>query len=154
MIPAHVGAGGQGEQGQEAPRMPKLREQECALACGWSVTSGIVEVSRGNKGSFTDLRFRGHLQPGEGTGGGMAYMCQGLVLGRERKEAGLQTEDLPIENTGQLQVPASPTLAAHMAPAGLFNSLSQLPPIQSPYSRQKAAAFLGWRIPLHLTNLQ
>lgn len=81
-------------------------------------------------------------------------MRRGLVLGRERKEAGLQKEDSPIENTGQLQVPASPTLATHMAPAGLFNSLLQLPPIQSPYSRQKALAFWGWLIPLHLTNLQ
>lgn len=80
-------------------------------------------------------------------------MGQGLVLGRERKEADLQVEDSPIENTGELQVPASPTCAAQMAPAGLSNSLLLLPPIQSPYSRQKATA-LGQLIPLRLTNLQ
>lgn len=84
----------------------------------------------------------------------MAHMGQGLVLDQGRKEAGLQGEDSPIENTGELQVPASPMCATQMAPAGLSNLLLHPPPpIQSPYSRKKTTT-LGQRIPLHPTNLQ
>lgn len=48
---------GEGGQGQEAPVMPKLREQECAPAGGWSVTDGTVEVFKGNKDAHVDCRF-------------------------------------------------------------------------------------------------
>lgn len=60
--------------------------------------TGTVEVSRGNKDSGIDVKFRSHLQLGKGLG--MAHPGQGLVLARERKDAGLQMENSPIENTG------------------------------------------------------
>lgn len=46
---------------------------------------------------------------GEGTEEWHTYPGQGLVLGRGRKEAGLHMGDLPVEDQGELQGPASPT---------------------------------------------
>lgn len=98
--------------------MPNHREQECPWAGG---RTGTVEVSRGNKDSGIDIKFRSHLQLGKGLG--MAHPGQGLVLARERKEEGLQMENSLMENTGSSSVSIS-TGMTEMVSAGLSTTLA------------------------------
>lgn len=63
MIPAQLGAE-ELEAGLRLLVMPNHRKQKCPLVGGQAVTAGIVEVTRGNKDSGIDVRFRGHLQWG------------------------------------------------------------------------------------------
>lgn len=70
MIPAHLGAGGIGGQGQEAPKMPKLREQECALAGGWLVTIGLWKCPGATRIHALTLALEAIASLGRDWGGG------------------------------------------------------------------------------------
>lgn len=67
------------------------------------MTVGIVEVTRRNKDSGVDVRFRGHLPWGRDWG--MAPPPRpGSGPRQGKKEAGLQMGDSPTEAMGELRV--------------------------------------------------